>query len=320
MNPAPAPTVPVAEPAPAKDLVRTDEQGRKWLGNVPYDVWFEDPLAVAAEGGSDEPASTPTVAGTTPAAEPTEDPVETSAKDTESSADWPQLISGAVLDDEAKRLRNQIGDVVQSVGRFNQQYKSVQAHGTTLAAVGEIARIHTDPVRWKENAGTVRDLGVRIREAASSSGREAYAAVQEPYEQFRAILDGNPSAESAGDVELAQAAPRGGLMQRIGTAFESLRTQVQDADSLKSSADEARHEAAMLAAFAHLVVLPGYEDAEDEGYAAYAKQMRDAGVAMQQAIVEENFDGFSAALSRAQNSCNDCHANYRSSGSDQLLR
>ena len=31
----------------------TDAQGRKWLGDVPYDVFFDDPLGVAAEGRSE---------------------------------------------------------------------------------------------------------------------------------------------------------------------------------------------------------------------------------------------------------------------------
>src|ERR1700749_3611387 len=35
--------------------VHTDAKGRKWLGDVPYDVFFDNPLAVAAEGSS--PAS-----------------------------------------------------------------------------------------------------------------------------------------------------------------------------------------------------------------------------------------------------------------------
>ncbi len=46
----------------------TDAQGRKWLGDVPYDVFYDDPLAVAAEGRSkgastDAPSNGKTAAG-----------------------------------------------------------------------------------------------------------------------------------------------------------------------------------------------------------------------------------------------------------------
>ncbi len=36
----------------------TDAQGRKWLGDVPYDVFFDDPLGVAAEGRSENRSKT----------------------------------------------------------------------------------------------------------------------------------------------------------------------------------------------------------------------------------------------------------------------
>src|SRR5580700_334719 len=36
--------------------VHTDANGRKWLGDVPYDVFFDHPLEVAAEGAQSKKA------------------------------------------------------------------------------------------------------------------------------------------------------------------------------------------------------------------------------------------------------------------------
>src|ERR1700723_1548717 len=46
----PAPTDEPTDGSEKRVAVRTDAKGRKWLGDVPYDVFFDDPLAVAAEG------------------------------------------------------------------------------------------------------------------------------------------------------------------------------------------------------------------------------------------------------------------------------
>src|SRR5262245_37935545 len=46
-QPPETPTESQAGQGQGQGLVRTDETGRKWIGDIPYDVWFDDPLAVA---------------------------------------------------------------------------------------------------------------------------------------------------------------------------------------------------------------------------------------------------------------------------------
>ncbi len=185
--------------------VHTDAQGRKWLGDVPYDVFFNDPLAVAAEGGtpavarqaalrrlggSDKPSAEGgrsfSRAGSKPASRPASRKPEAAA-----GRDWNALIEMDVLDAEVKRIRNELAAQLQSVPKYNSHFQEIAIAGTTLAAVAEIVAEHPGSVSWKPNAPFVRDLAAKIHDAASAPGGPAFQATKTPYEQLVDVLDGN---------------------------------------------------------------------------------------------------------------------------------
>ena len=146
--------------------VHTDAQGRKWLGDVPYDVFFNDPLAVAAEGGTPAVATSRAPAalaeatsppqkeagsfsrvGSKPASRPASRKPEAAA-----GRDWNALIEMDVLDAEVKRIRNELAAQLQSVPKYNSHFQEIAIAGTTLAAVAEIVAEHPGSLSWKPNA------------------------------------------------------------------------------------------------------------------------------------------------------------------------
>jgi hypothetical protein len=319
-----------ADSGRAGSVSRTDEKGRKWIGDIPHDVWFDDPLAVAGKGteliGNGSPTSRSTaqessadVAGmsrsTVGAGKPPESTnVAADSPRGSNGADWKDLVSAGVLDGEVKSIRNNLSTALQSVGRYNGKYKEVQSMGSTLAALAEIAAEHPDAVRWKRNAPSIRDLVTSLEKAAQEAGVKPYESARKSFESLAGLLDGNSSAgeeATAARIEFSQCADRGGVMKRIDQSFQWLKKEVGSEKALKDKAEKTGHEASLMAALARVIAAPDYPSADEPGYAAHAQALIKGAREMSRAVQSEDFAGFSAARDNVQKKCNECHSDYR---------
>ncbi len=310
--------------------VRTDAHGRKWLGDVPYDVFFNDPLAVAAEGqpaggaagrvtvaaapaNSSVTAKTPN-ADAAPAGSPqkSQRPAEKPAAD--SKHDWNRLVDIDVLDAEVKRIRNELAAQLQSVAKYNSHYQEIAVDGTTLAAVAEIVAEHSGSVSWKENAPLVRDLGKKIHDAASSPGSAACQATKAPYEQLVDVLDGNTPAGAISappERDFAEVAGREGLMKRMDRSFQWLKKSGPADQLLRKQSGNAVHESSLLAALGRVIATGHYDSADDAKYKSHAGELTQAASAVAAAAKSEDAAAFTDAVGRVQKRCDACHADFR---------
>ena len=322
-TPTPPPETPEQRPsaptaAQDETRIRTDAQGRKWIGNVPLDVWFDDPLGVAAN--SSEVAASPPAASTPPASTPSpESPPTAPTREPDhpdaSGTAWESLISAAVIDAELKAIRNDLTQALQSLGRYNGNYQEIQSDGATLAALAIIARQHPEPINWKEQSRYVRHLGTQLNEEADALGRAAFDATENAYLQLLAVLDGNVPPDLPADlpqtVPPGEAADRYGVMRRMDGAFQYLRKNINTEQILQAEKNKALHEAAMLTALAAVVSDHSYTSADEQEYATAAKGLIESSLQMQRSVQADDFDGFSTALSAAEKRCNQCHQGYR---------
>ena len=321
-----------------RPIVRTDAQGRKWLGDVPYDVFFDDPLAVAAEdqgansagGGSNagrhEPPGKPEVVKASKAETPASARANRSSpaadQSTSSKNDWNRLVDIDVLDAEVKRIRNQLTADLQSVSSYNGHYQEIAVAGATLAAVAEIVGEHSGSLSWKNNAGTVRDLGTKIHDAASKPGSPACQATKAVAEQLVDVLDGNSAGgtpQSPSQRDFADVADRNGVMKRMERSFQSLKKGGSGSGKKESGSGggsgggggEAMHEALLLAAFARVIAAGHYESADDPKYKAHANELSKSAAAAAEALKADDAAAFGEAVSRVQKRCDACHADFR---------
>ncbi|MEX2287617.1 MAG: cytochrome c [Planctomycetaceae bacterium] len=313
-----------APPSSAKDLARTDETGRKWLGDIPYDVWFDDPLAVAGDltdapppgdspgtSGSSEPDATASSAKS-PEKEPAK--VDGAAPRTVAATDWEKVVASSVLEAEAKLIRNSLTQALQTVGTYNGNYKTIPVEGSTLAAVAGIVIEHPGTIAWKDRAPWVRDLAARIAEAANGLGKKPFDATTLIYEQLVIVLDGGKPANLAPaepTVPFADRAERGGLMQRMNRSYTWLKQNVGNEIDFAAKSADADHEAALLAALGTVVSHPGYGSADEADYQKHAAGLIEASRQMQEAIKSTNFQGFQDSLNQVQQRCDQCHKKYR---------
>jgi hypothetical protein len=326
----------------------TDAQGRKWLGDVPYDVFFDDPLAVAAEGRTDgrakgapsaqQPSGKPAVASAEPAVGSSATPGPTTAgessthpanragttstsstgtstgKTAAAATDWSDLIDPDTLDAEVKRIRTELTAGLQSVAKYNARYQEIAVAGATLAALAEIVIELPRSSSWKEHAPSVRDLAASIHDAAKALGGPAYQATKAPTDQLMDVLDGNlpaglPASEPMRD--FSQVANRSALMKRMDRSFQRLKKGGTAQQLLKNNAAQALEDAAILAALSRVISVGHYDSADDPKYHAHATDLTRAATDLATATKSADAPAFADALTRIQKRCDACHADFR---------
>ncbi|MDF1744825.1 MAG: hypothetical protein P1V19_14105 [Gimesia sp.] len=315
-----APTTPATQVAqstqsqPAEPAEKKDD--RKMIDGIPYDVWFDNPLAVAGNNQAVAPVSLP---GNKIAATPANGKMQPPAGESPTPAatdgiDWKTIIPMPILESQVKNVRNRLTKNMQSVGTYNTSYLELPTFTSTLAALACIATEHSEDVGWKKNAKFLRDLASSISSETLMRGPKSYKKIQIPYEQMIDILNGSAPAglpESPEKKPLSEVASMGDLMKRADIAYNWLKSNVGNADALKSEKEKVIQETHLLAAIAKITTTEGYGYVDDEGFLGHANPMSKACLEMVEAANSDNFDEFDKGLTRIYKSCTECHSEYK---------
>lgn len=326
------------EPLAAGERVvaeHTDAQGRKWLGDVPYDVFYDDPLAVAAEGRTEARSKGPAVDSQPKAktAAGSESPSNASApiatnnrggtatvaapgggKPAGSSTDWPTLIDADTLDGEVKHIRTDLTAGLQSVAKYNAHYQEIAVSGATLAALAEIVAEAPGAASWKQHASSVRDLAASIHDSAKALGGPAFQATKNSSDQLVDVLDGNvPAGLAASEPirDFSQVANRSALMKRMDRSYQRLKKGGTAQQLLKKDAGQAIEDAAMLAVLSRVIAVGHYESADDPKYRGHSTELTRSATDLATAAKSGEAPAFADALTRIQKRCDACHADFR---------
>ncbi len=306
-----APTVRTAKPQ--RSLVY-QKGGKKWIGDVPYDVWYDDPLAIASTTGAVAPAQPSQVAGATnPAAAPMSDPMPMPAAKS-GGIDWKRVIPGDLLDAEVTTIRNRFNTNLQTVGSYNSSYLELPPQAVTLAVLSHVAQKHPDDIRWKENAKYIKHLAGLMNAEKLRSGPTSQRPLKTKFDNIVEILSGSvpatleapPDGESIQDVAKVPL-----IMKRLENADKIISINGGTAEAMKENAAQLKQEAAVVGALTQ-VLLDGYENfQDDEDFAGLVKNMVDATVDMREHIQNDQFDKFELDVSKMKQACTQCHSTYR---------
>jgi hypothetical protein len=294
----------------AKDPVRTDDKGKKYVNKIPYDVFFDNPLQVVNNNKTVAPSTE------TPAETPTEKP-KSPAPDASASKSggtaWQDVIPMAELQGEVKTIRNSLTKAMANPAQYGQNFKVIAQEGAELAALAGIAQEHSEAISWKDKAQYVRDFGAQLNQSAIGLGKENYDKTKIAYQKLTSVLDGSVPAD-AGDVPTTrpfnEGASRKGLMKRIERAKDWLKQDVNSEAKFKSLSDQIQHEAAILGALGTVITTNGYEYTENDDYQQFAKSLIDGAKDVYGASKEESYDRFKQAIDKINKSCTDCHGLY----------
>ncbi|OYW21246.1 MAG: hypothetical protein B7Z55_05980 [Planctomycetales bacterium 12-60-4] len=300
---------------PSNPNVRVDADGRKWIGDIPWDVFFDDPLAVVANNTPVGGAPAAGTASMTPMESPfPETPASPSPSAAGGAVDWKSLVTMEQIADEAKRIRNHLTSSLQSQGSYNGNYKDLAVDGAVVSALAAVAGLHPGDISWKANSRFLREYGLQLNGAAVGLGRENYSASQTAAENIEAVLNGNLPG-NAGDPPaarpFAEVASRAGLMNRMEKASEWMRANINAESVFNKELEQIRQESAILGLFAKIISDKTYDSTEEEDY------VRPAGLlvaAAHEAVVsteEKSYAKFQDAMNQIKKACDECHLSYR---------
>ena len=226
---------------------------------------------------------------------------------------WKDLLPIEELQGELKSVRNSMTKSMANQGSYKSSFKEVAIEGAEIAALAGIMREHSDSLTWKEKAHYVRDFGAQISQAAIGLSKENFENTKAAFQRLTSVLDGSVP-DDAGDVPESrpfnEAASRKGLMRRIEKAKNYLQQDINSESKFKSLADQAKHEAAIIAALGTVITTSGYEYTADDEYQKHAKSLIDGGKEATMALQDEAFDRFKQAVDKVNKSCTDCHQSY----------
>lgn len=300
---------------PSGGSMIVERDGRKWIGDVPVDVWYNDPLSVAATSGqvaqSNPMPETQVADASIPSKEEKPGPT---TPEISGGIDWQAVIPAELLDAEVTAIRNRFNADLQTVGSYNSSYLGIPPHAVTLAVLSHIATKHPGEIRWKKNGNYIRSLSGQMIAEPLRRGPSSQKPLKLKFENVLEILNGSvPATLEAppGGESIADAAKVSLIMKRLENCEKLISVNGGTEGAMKENAELLKQEAAVLGALTQ-VLLDGYEDYEgDEDFAAFVTNMVDASKGMREHIKAEQFDKFELDISKMKKTCTECHSTYR---------
>lgn len=293
---------------------------RVMIGDIPKDVWFDNPIAESKKTGAAAPTATAKPAEVA-AAKPAPMP-EGGAKEAAPAAsaaggdDWASIISAEELQAEIKKIKIELTDSLSAIGKYNAHYKEIAMEGAVVAALAGIAIKHSEKVSWKDQAPHIRDVASEMAKKSKGLGQKPFDDTKKEFEKLEGLLSGNPPpglAEAPADIPFSEVASRRGIMQRLQINSDYLRANFQTEAKLEKGQDDAFHAASVTAAITKVIGTEGYGSADEDEYKAFVKSMVDSNLAMMKAAKDKDFAAFSDANGKVTKYCSDCHQAYQGS-------
>ncbi len=324
VTPAPAPTT-----APTESVKNTGGKETKWIGTIPYDVFYDQPLTIASDStvigtpvavppantmaANNAPATstaaTPAPASMAPMAEPTANNATSAA----GTVDWKAIIPMPILLEESKILRTRLTGNLQTVATFNKSAKEISLDASILGALATVAQRHPEQAPWKANAHYVRDLTQEIVGNAEGTGRAPYTKCKEPFEKITVIMDGGkpPEMESMENVPFAEAVDVADMMKWLEPSFNGLKANFNTVARLKEDPATVERELRILLMLGTMMSDTSYSSAEEENYQKLMKRFLDGANEALQAAKAGDLEVYQSALNKVQTTCAECHQEYR---------
>ena len=300
--------------------VDPNRQETKWIGTIPYDVFYDDPLTVAADprrvGSTTETNTTQTEMTTEPVTSDTADST-TDATAASGEISWSEILPMEVLINETKSLRTRLSGNMQTLGTYNQSTAQISLDGAMMSALGAIGTVHDEDSNWKERAKFVRDLGYEVYMSADGTGRSAFKSTEDPFLKLLTSLDGGTVSDLSPDevVPFADLIYGSEIMKRIESSVSNLKSNINTEARMKEDPEAVERELRVLAALGTIMGTDGYDSADAELYQQLIKKFVDGALLGVKGVQTEDYESFKNGVNQIQTTCSECHQQFRSNDS-----
>jgi hypothetical protein len=228
---------------------------------------------------------------------------------------WSELVRPETLEDEIKRLNQQLTEGVATQTDFlGGGHRACRREFSWLAVLFAVVGEYDGRVRWHEAAPMYRDLFARAGFNCKAGSDQSFQEARLRTQDLESIIRGDriEGVEGPRSSAWPQVADRSELMRRIETAHEDrLDKWLASPSEFRANLSEIRHESELLALLAEVISREGYEFWDEDEYGGYADQVRTNAMAIAGAATAEDFDRAREAAANISRACSDCHDGYR---------
>jgi cytochrome c556 len=229
---------------------------------------------------------------------------------------WSKIIEPEVIEDEIKSLQRQMTKTITTPATFKGGgYKQGRIQLSVLAVMFGIISEYDGDVRWKQQAGAIRDLLARAGFNAKVGTDASYTEAKLRKDDMESLVQGNQLqlTKNADPPQWSKVSGRPPLMSRMEQGHkDGLAIWTANSADFAKNSDQLIHEAQILAAIAEVIQREGFEFADDEEYLKLAQQVRDNSLRVVEAVKQKKYDQARTATGEIGKACTACHEGYRS--------
>ncbi len=299
---------------PVRRAKRPRYIAREWQGTYFENLFTDGLVGEPPDLSKKEIAAVPNAQPSPTAPTQSSIPTGTAETATNTATDWKDLISPEVLEDEIKRLQNALESQITTPVQFKTEFQNVRYSFVNLSMWLAVVAKHEEKVRWQEVAPEAQQLFAKTAANCRVVSDQAFQGAKSAQDQLRELVRGGAftgGGEEGAEVDWASAVDRIPIMKKLEECLERAKQNSGSKGAFDAAKDEVLHDASLIAAMSKVLIQPDVDDADDEGYAELAQKMLVAAREVKQAIELDNFEAVSQAINKVEQSCNDCHAEWR---------
>ena len=279
---------------------------RKPVIPVESDIYFNDIFSEGLVGDRPEPAKPSTTTNATPQT--------ATPSNSASGSQWSKVISGDAIEDEIKKLNLQLQRSVTSPSGFNSQSQTVRQQFSVLSMLFAIIHEYDTDVRWKKFSRTAQIGFAEAAKQARNPNRQSFEVARSRKDDLASMVRGGGIDVKDNNPELywPDVVGRRPMMVRLETGLrDNLKTLASNANDFNDNKEKILQEANMIAAISKVLIAEEMDAADDDGYVDFSNAMGNAAGKLKLAVETGDFDAASKAINMLEQSCNDCHGEWR---------
>jgi protein-arginine kinase activator protein McsA len=227
---------------------------------------------------------------------------------------WSSYISGSVIEDEVKAQQALLTKHVTTPVKFKSEYGKVHQTFSILSMMFAVIREYDGDVRWKKFAPEAQISFERAAANSRVGTSQAYEFSKTRMADLAEMVRGGnfQASEKAPDnLEWPAVVDRTPIMKRLQLSKDALKLLSANEKDFGNGIDQILHESELIAVMGQALMKADMNDADDDGYLAFAKAMSDAAVATRDACRAQDYEAASKAINLIDQSCNNCHDEWK---------
>ncbi len=228
---------------------------------------------------------------------------------------WSRLISATTLEDLVKSQQIALQRSITQPAAFAAGgHQQARDHFTLLATLFGMIEQFDGSVRWQADAETARWKCQRAAQQSQVGSLASFQSATAVRDELADLLRGEslPATTPQNGDERRWSLDRDVLMRSLATTLNDVIQPITAREkSFRERTDEVRRGGEWTAALAEVLTREGMEDAGDEEYDAFCRQLQAAAANVVRATEAANLELAQTATGEIIQSCTACHESYR---------